>query len=97
MSDAIKLAVITLIGSVVTTIGIIAVAYFQYGAKQAAKQTAEVSRDTNAVVTETKGKVEAVHEQTNGRLMRAEAALADMVAERDKLLADAASRRRDDP
>jgi hypothetical protein len=96
MSDAVKLALIGMIGSLFTTIGIAVVAYFQYGAKKAAKDTAEVTRDTNAVVTETKDRVEAVHQQTNGRLLAAEAAVVALTAERDRLLAEAASRRKGD-
>jgi hypothetical protein len=103
MSDAVQLALIGMISSIIAMVGTIVVAYFQHGQKKAATETretvrkhAEISRDTNAVVTETKGKVEAVHEQTNGRLLRAEAALAYMVAERDRLLAEIEGRRKED-
>jgi hypothetical protein len=103
MSDAVKLALIGMVGSLFTTIGIAVVAYFQYGQKKTAKDTAEtvrqhaeISRETNAVVTETKGKVEAVHEQTNGRLLRAEAEVAALKAENDRLRAEAGARRKED-
>jgi hypothetical protein len=103
MSDAVQLALIGMVASICSTIGVGVVAYFQHGQKKAATEThetvrksAEISRKTNAVVTETKGTVEAVHEQTNGRLLRAESALADMTAERDRLLAEMATRRKDD-
>ena len=103
MSDAVTLALIGMVGSLFTAIGVCVVAFFQYGQKKEAKQThetmrrsAEVSRDTNAVVTETKGKVEEVHEQTNGRLLRAEAAVRRLEAENALLRAELGARRKDD-
>jgi IMP dehydrogenase/GMP reductase len=103
MSDAVQLALIGMVSSICATIGVGVVAYFQYGAKKEAKSThetvrrsAEISRDTNAVVTETKKVTEAVHEQTNGRLLRAEAELAEVKAERDRLVAEFGARRKGD-
>jgi hypothetical protein len=89
MNDTVKLALIGMIGSLFTTVGVCVVAYFQHGAKKIAK-------DTNAVVTETKQAVAAVHEQTNGRLTAAEATIADLKAERDRLLAELGARRKED-
>ena len=103
MSDAVQLALIGMVASIASTVGVAVVAYFQYGAKKEAKvahetvrKSAEISRDTNAVVTETKGKVELIDQQTNGRLLRAEAAVATLTAERDKLLAEMGTRRKED-
>ncbi len=103
MSDAVQLALIGMISSIAATIGVAVVAYFQYGAKKEAKDThetmrrsAEISRDTNAVVTETKGKVEEVREQTNGRLLRAEAHVAALQEENSRLRAEARPGRKDD-
>ena len=72
MSDAVILGVISLGGSVVTTIGIVIVAYVQYGQKK--------------VGARTERKVDEVHELTNSRLARIELALAAMTRERDALL-----------
>jgi cell division protein FtsB len=90
MNDTVKLALIGMIGSLFTTVGVCVVAYFQHGAKKIAK-------DTNAVVTETKQTVAAVQEQTNGRLTAAEAQVAELKAENERLRAEMGARRRDDP